>query len=85
MSFAFNIFVPISVQEMVYLKAIQKSTPIGVSVSGTIDQKTHLKKVRGGFSPLSPPLDPPMFGAYRIRCIWGKTAFSGIHELCECF
>jgi len=31
-----------------------------VSVSGTIDQKTYLKKFRGGFSPLSPPLDPPM-------------------------
>jgi len=40
---------------MVYLKAIQKSTPIGVSVSGNIDQKTYLKKFRGGFSPLSPP------------------------------
>ena len=26
-----------------------------VSVSGTIDQKTYLKKFRGGFSPLSPP------------------------------
>jgi len=31
-----------------------------VSVPGTIDQKTYLKKFRGGFSPLSPPLDPPM-------------------------
>jgi len=27
-------------QEMVYLKAIQKSAPMGVSVSGTTDQKT---------------------------------------------
>jgi len=26
-----------------------------VSVSGTIDQKSYLKKFRGGFSPLSPP------------------------------
>jgi len=50
-SFAFNIFVPISVQEMVYLKAIQKSTPIGVSVSGTIDQKTYMKKFRRLFQP----------------------------------
>jgi len=24
-------------------------------------------------------------GAQRIRCVWGKTAFSGIHELCESF
>jgi len=40
---------------MVYLKAIQKSAPMGVSVSGTTDQKMYLKKFRGGFSPLSPP------------------------------
>ena len=41
-------------QEMVYSKAIQKS-PMSVSVSGTTDQKTYLKKFGGGFSPLSPP------------------------------
>jgi len=57
-SFAFNIFVPIPMQEMVYLKAVQKSAPMGVSVSGTTDQKTYLKKFRGGISPLSSPLDP---------------------------
>jgi len=39
-SFAFNIFIPIPVQEMVYLKAIQKITIVDVSVSGTIDQKS---------------------------------------------
>jgi len=50
-SFAFIIFVPIPMQEMVYLKAIQKSAPTGVSVSGTTDQKTYLKKLRG----LHPP------------------------------
>jgi len=55
-SFAFNIFVPIPVQEMVYLKTIQKITPVDVSLSRTIDQKTYLKKFRGGFSPLSPPI-----------------------------
>jgi len=44
---------------MVYLKAIQKSAPMGVSVSGTTDQKTYLKKFMGVFSPLN-PLDPPM-------------------------
>jgi len=53
--FAFNIFVPIPVLQMVYLITIQKITPMDVSVSGTIDQKTYLKKFRGGFSPLSPP------------------------------
>jgi len=41
-------------QEMVYLKAIQNSAPMGVSVSGTTDQKTYLKKSRGVSSPLSP-------------------------------
>jgi len=40
---------------MVYLKAIQKITPMDVSVSRAIDEKTYLKKFRGGFSPLSPP------------------------------
>jgi len=50
------------VQEMVYLKAVQKITPINVSVSGNHRSKTYLIKFRGGFSPLKPPpLDPPMF------------------------
>ena len=31
-----------------------------VSESETIDQKIYLKKFRGGFSPLSSPLDLPM-------------------------
>jgi len=38
-SFAFNILVPITVQQMVYVNGIQKITPMDVSVSGTIDQK----------------------------------------------
>ena len=25
------------------------------------------------------------FAALRIRCVWDKTTFSGIHELCESF
>ena len=53
--YAFNIFVPIPVLEMVYLKTIQKITPMDVSVSGTVDQKAYLIKFRGGFSPVSPP------------------------------
>jgi len=36
-SFAFNIFVLIPVQEMVYLNINQKISPMDVSVSGTID------------------------------------------------
>jgi len=42
-------------QEMVYLKAIQKSAPMGDSVSGTSDQKMYLKKFRGASTPLAPP------------------------------
>jgi len=36
-SFAFNIFVYIPVQEMLYFKAIQKITTVDISVSETID------------------------------------------------
>jgi len=50
-SSAFNIFIPIPVEEMVYLKAIQKITAIDVSVSGTIDQIAYLKKFRGALQP----------------------------------
>jgi len=53
-SLAYNIYVPIPVQEMVYLKAVQKNypnVPMDVSVSGTIDQKTYLKKFRGVSAP----------------------------------
>jgi len=35
---------------MVYLKTIQKITPMDVSVSGTINQKTYLKNL-GGLQP----------------------------------
>ena len=31
-----------------------------VSLSGAIDHKTYLKKIRGGFGPLRPTLDPSM-------------------------
>jgi len=46
-------------QEMVYLKAIQKSAPMGVSVSGTTDQKRIWKNLGGASAPLAPS-DPPM-------------------------
>jgi len=36
---------------MYYLKAIQKITPMDVSVSGTIDEKMYLKKFREGLQP----------------------------------
>jgi len=26
-----------------------------------------------------------VFGVYHIRCVWDKTAFSGIHDLRESF
>jgi len=56
-----RLFVPISVQEMVYLKAIQKNYPMDVSVLGTIDQKTYRKKFRG---EIQPPLPSPPCSAY---------------------
>jgi len=73
-SFAFNVSVPIPVQDMVYLKAIQKITPMDVSVSGTIDQKRYLKKFRGVSAPLAPPwirlcLLPLQLGCKRIQYI----------------
>jgi len=40
---AYNIFVPIPVQGLVYLKAFKKIAPMDVSVSRTIDQKLYLK------------------------------------------
>jgi len=40
---------------MVYLKTIQKITPMDVSVSGTINQKTYLKNFGGASAPLVPP------------------------------
>jgi len=45
---------------MIYLKAVQKITPMDVSVSGTIDEKTYLKNFRGGVQAPSSLLDPPM-------------------------
>jgi len=69
---------------MVYLKDIQKSTPIGITVSGTIDQKTYLKKFRGASAPLA-PLDPPMgcqlmsVSLRRYMCV--KTILNIFHEI----
>jgi len=40
---------------MVYLKAIQKITPVDVYLSGTIDQETYLNKFREGLQPPYPP------------------------------
>jgi len=40
---------------MIYVKPIQKITPMDVSVFGTIDRKTYLKKFRGASAPLVPP------------------------------
>ena len=40
---------------MVYFKAMQKITPMDVSVSGTIDQKTYLKNLEGDLVPSAPP------------------------------
>ena len=51
---AFNIFVLIPVQEMVYLKVIQKIMRMDVSVSVSIGQKPYLKIFRGYSAPYPP-------------------------------
>jgi len=58
-----------------------------VSVSETIDKKMYLKKFKGGFSPLNPPLDPPMithtflyqgFSNYGARArLWSRNVILG--------
>ena len=52
---AFNIFVLIPVQEMVYLKVIQKIMRMDISVSVSIGQKPYLKIFLGGIQPPYPP------------------------------
>jgi len=54
-SFAFNIFFPIPVQEMVYLKAMQKNHPNGRFCVGNHRSKNVSEKFKGAFSPLGPP------------------------------
>jgi len=65
-------------QEMVYLKTIIKSAPMGVSASGTTGQKTYLKKFRGGFSPLSLPT-----GSAYISGTWKAAMCSGFWSTAE--
>jgi len=43
------------VQVIVLFKGYTKITPMDVSLSGTIDQKTYLKKFRGASASLAPP------------------------------
>jgi len=76
-SFAFSIFVPISVQEMVYLKAIQKITPMDVSVSGTIDQKRIWKKLRGASASLFPPWIR-LWNIALVSYLWSKACSQSI-------
>jgi len=56
-SFAFKYFrpYPCATNGLCYVMAIQKITPMDVSVSGTIDQTPYLKKFRGVSAPLDPP------------------------------
>jgi len=61
---------------MVFLKAIYKNTPMDVSLSGTIDQKLYLKKLRGSLAPLD-PLDPPMI-MHRVRYLCDVPRFDSI-------
>ena len=54
MSLPFNIFVPIPVQEKVYLKAIHKNYANGRFYVGNIDKKHTLKNLRKASAPSSP-------------------------------
>ena len=54
-SLAFNIFVPIPVQEMVYLKAIEKNYLNGRFCVGNHRSKNVSEKFRGSSAPLDPP------------------------------
>jgi len=54
-----GIFALISVKEMVYLKAVQKKSPLWLFLRReTIDQKTYLIKFRGSSAPLDPHMRP---------------------------
>ena len=61
--FVFNILDPTLCKKWFYLKAIQKITPMDVSLLATIDQKAYLKKFMG-LRPPSHPWDPPMPTCY---------------------
>jgi len=61
-SFAFNIFVPIPVQEIVYLKVINNRSN-GHFCVGNHRPNTYLKKFRRGSAPLDSP-----GSAYEITC-----------------
>ena len=74
-SFAFNIFVPIPVQEMVYLKAMQKIPPNGRFCVRNHRSKNISEKIKGVFILLSPPpLDPLCLSCLVEHCL--SLAFS---------
>jgi len=50
-SFEFNIFVPIPVQEMLYLKAIQRNRLSGRFCVGNHRSKNVSEKIYGGLQP----------------------------------
>jgi len=54
-NYAFNTFVPILVQEMVYLKAIQKNHPNGRFCVGNCRSKNVSEKIWGELQPHYPP------------------------------
>jgi len=54
------------VQEMVYLKAIQKINPMDRFCLGNHRSRNISEKIRRGFRHIS-FLDPPMYSTYQIR------------------
>jgi len=55
------IFSSLSLCKKLFIQRISKKiTPMDVSVSETMDQKTYLRKFRGASATLAPPSGPPM-------------------------
>jgi len=80
-SFAFNIFVPIPVQEMVYLMATQKNHPNGHFCAGKHRSKNVSEKNLGGLSPFSLPWIHLRPSKIKLPGCGGSTLQSEYHEI----
>jgi len=83
-SFALNIFVPITGQEIVYLKSIHKNHPNGRFCVGNHQSKKVSEKNLGGASaPVAPSLDPPMRLISNFILVETRTYSWVLHFLLE--
>jgi len=64
-SFAFNIFVPILVQE-IFIQRLSKNHTNGHFSVGNQRSKYVFENLGGGLTPLTPPLDPPKKHEYNL-------------------